>query len=198
MSSTTQVCLRLSLCAIGLSLTNILPTQAATISYTGGTTGAPTFNRPAVPGFEGANNPISSLSPTGTAVSYFSQLFSVDTTGSYNITGTQNFDAIQLVYQTLFNPATPLTNVIAGVDPFPDTGNAGFVGLSLTGGSQYILVTTGFDNPDSGTFTNTIMGPGAASFKAVAAVPEPSEVGGMAIAILGGGVLLKRKLKPRR
>jgi hypothetical protein len=196
MSSTPQVFLGLSLGAIGLSLTAVLPSQAATLSYTGDTTAAPTFSRPAVPGFEGLNNPISSLSPIGTEVAYVSQLFSVDTTGSYNIIGTQNFDAIQLVYQTLFDPAAPLTNVVAGADPFPDTGNASFFGLPLTGGTQYILVTTGFDNPDSGTFTNTISGPGVIALN-VAAIPEPSEVGGVAIALLGGGFLLKRKLKQR-
>jgi hypothetical protein len=196
-SSSTQVSLRLSLCAIGLALTAALPAAAATLSYTGDTTAAPTFSRPAVPGFEGLNTPISSLSPIGTDVAYVSQLFSVDTTGSYNITGSQNFDAIQLVYQTLFNPTDPLTNVIAGVDPFPDTGNASFFGIPLTGGTQYILVTTGFDNPDRGTFTNTISGPGAITLNAAAAVPEPSEVGGVAIALVGGGWLLKRKLKQR-
>ena len=201
MSSITQAPLCLSLCAIGLSLA-AMPSQATTLSYTGDTTGAPTFNRPAVPGFEGVNDPIASLSSIGTAVSYFSQPFSVGTTGSYDITGTQNFDAVQLVYQSLFNPASPLTNVIAGTDPFPDTGNASFTGLSLASGSEYVLVTAGFDNPDGGnlsfgTFTNTIVGPGAISLNA-AAVPEPSDFGGVALALLGGGFLLKRKLKQQQ
>ncbi len=190
MTQITKVTLGFSCGAIALSLTGI-PAQAASFTYSGDTTGAPTFNRPAPPGFEGVNNPITMLSSIGTAVPYVSQAFSVDTTGLYDVTGTQNFDAIQFVYQTLFNPASPLANVISGDDPFPDTGNSGFNGLALIAGNQYFLVTTGFDNSNTsfGTFTNTITGPGVITTSE--AVPEPLTVAGALLA--GGGLLLKRK-----
>jgi len=176
-----------------------LPSKAATVSYSGDTTVAPTFNRPEAPGFAGGvTNPPTSLSSDGTAVPYYSQPFFVDTTGSYNVTGTQAFDGIQFLYQTSFNPNTPLTNVLSGNDPFPDVNNSGFIGLPLTASQQYFLVTTGFDHSSFGTFTNTIAGPGNITSGTVTptqAVPEPSEIlGTIAFGLLGGGLMLKRKL----
>lgn len=95
--------------AIALSMSVILPSEASTISYSGDTTNAPTFNRPQTEGFEGGTNPPTSLSSNGTAVPYYSQPFSVNTTGSYDVVGSQNFLGIQFLYQNSFNPTTPLT-----------------------------------------------------------------------------------------
>lgn len=179
--------------AIALSVSVILPSQASTISYSGDTTNAPTFNRPQTEGFEGGTNPPTSLSSNGIAVPYYSQPFLVDTTGSYDVVGSQDFLGIQFLYQNSFNPTTPLVNLLSGNDPFPDEGTSGFSGLSLTANNQYFLVTTGFDNSNNsfGTFTNTIIGPGN-----ITLVPEPSSTASTVIfGILGSTLILKRKLK---
>lgn len=179
--------------AIALSLSVILPSQASTISYSGDTTNAPTFNRPQTEGFESGTNPPTSLSSNGTAVPYYSQPFLVDTTGSYNVVGSQAFLGIQFLYQNSFNPTTPLVNLLNGNDPFPDEGTSGFNGLSLIANNQYFLVTTGFDNSNNsfGTFTNTITGPGN-----IALVPEPSSIASTVVfGILGSSLILKRKLQ---
>lgn len=186
--------------AIAISLTVASPSKAASITYSGDTTGAPTFNRPAAPGFEGINNPITSLSSIGTAAAYFSQPFFVNQTGSYDVVGTQNFDSLQFLYQNSFNPASPLNNVLKGDDPFGETGigKAGFISLPLIAGTQYFLVTTGFSNANDptdvsfGKFTNTIQGPGNIT---LAAVPEPSSLPSIiAFSLFGGVLILKRKL----
>ncbi|MEH1784170.1 hypothetical protein [Nostoc sp.] len=179
--------------AIALSVSVILPSQASTISYSGDTTNAPTFNRPQTEGFEGGTNPPTSLSSNGTAVPYYSQPFLVDTTGLYNIKGSQAFLGIQFLYQNSFNPTTPLVNLLSGNDPFPDEGTSGFSGLSLTTNNQYFLVTTGFDNSNNsfGTFTNTITGPSN-----ITLVPEPSSIASTVVfGIFGSSLILKRKLK---
>ncbi|MEH2330050.1 hypothetical protein [Nostoc sp.] len=179
--------------AIALSVSVILPSQASTISYSGDTTNTPTFNRPQTEGFEGGTNPPTSLSSNGTAVPYYSQPFFVDTTGSYNVVGSQAFLGIQFLYQNSFNPTTPLVNLLSGNDPFPDEGTSGFSGLSLTANNQYFLVTTGFDNSNNsfGNFTNTITGPGN-----ITLVPEPSSIASTVVfGIIGSTLILKRKLK---
>ncbi|MGL5080434.1 MAG: hypothetical protein ACRC8A_02995, partial [Microcoleaceae cyanobacterium] len=73
----TQRPIAAALTAIALSFLGSVAADAATLSYSGDTTDGPIFNRPAAPGFEGVNNPITSLSSIGTAVNYFSQQFSV-------------------------------------------------------------------------------------------------------------------------
>ncbi len=198
--------LRLFSTAIALCLSVALPSKAASITYSGDTTGASTFNRPEPPGFAGINQPIASLSGSNTA--YFSQLFLVDQTGAYNVAGNQYFDGLQFLYQNSFNPNAPLTNLLKGDDPFGETGSvfgvtgtttsAGFINLSLTAGTSYFLVTTGFSTPDDltdvsvGSFTNTIIGPGNIT---LAAVPEPSSVpSAIAFGIFSGVLILKRKL----
>ncbi|MEH2348372.1 MAG: hypothetical protein V7K55_10265 [Nostoc sp.] len=185
--------------AIALSMSVILPSEAATVSYSGDTTNAPTFNRPETEGFEGGTNPPTSLSSNGTAVPYYSQPFSVNTTGSYDVVGFQDFLGIQFLYQNSFNSATPLVNLLNGNDPFPDENTSGFSGLSLTANNQYFLVTTGFDNSNTsfGTFTNTITGPGNITLGSTPVnVPEPSSIAStIAFGIFGSSFILKRKLR---
>lgn len=184
--------------AIALSVSFTLPSKAFAASYSGNTTNAPTFNRPQTEGFESGTNPPTSLSTNGTATPYYSQPFFVDTTGSYNVVGSQAFLGIQFLYQNSFNPTTPLVNVLSGNDPFPDEGNSGFSGLSLTSNNQYFLVTTGFDNSAQsfGAFTNTITGGNITLGSVPTKVPEPSSILSTAIfAIFGSSLILKRQLK---
>lgn len=184
--------------AIALSVSFTLPSKAFAASYSGNTTNAPTFNRPQTEGFESGTNPPTSLSTNGTATPYYSQPFFVDTTGSYDVVGSQAFLGIQFLYQNSFNPTTPLVNVLSGNDPFPDEGNSGFSGLSLTSNNQYFLVTTGFDNSAQsfGAFTNTITGGNITLGSVPTKVPEPSSILSTAIfAIFGSSLILKRQLK---
>lgn len=190
--------IRIASFAIALSLGCALPSEAFTVSYSGDTTNAPTFTRPETQGFEGGTNPPTSLSSNGTAVPYYSQPFFVNTTGSYDVVGSQAFLGIQFLYQNSFNPTTPLVNLLSGNDPFPDEGRAGFSGLSLTAKKQYFLVTTGFDNSNNsfGTFTNTIKGSGNITLGSTSAVPEPSTIASTVVSgIFASSLILKRKLK---
>jgi hypothetical protein len=190
--------IRIAFTAIALSLSIAIPSQAASVSYSGDTTNAATFNRPQTQGFEGGTNPPTSLSSNGTAVTYSSQPFFVDTTSIYNVTGSQNFLGIQFLYANSFNPDTPLVNLLSGNDPFPDEGVSGFSNLSLTANNQYFLVTTGFDNTNLsfGTFTNTISGTGNITLGNTVTVPEPSFTPSIvAFAIAGTTLVLKRQIK---
>lgn len=144
-------------------------TQAGTATYSGNTTGAPTFNRPL------AGTPPTSLSAVGTAVHYTTQTFTVDLSGSYTFLSTAtnplNWDNFTFLYITAFNAASPITNALVGNDDNPSIGLSGFT-INLTAGSSYIFVTTGFANTDVGAFTNTITGPGNILGIGGSAVPE--------------------------
>jgi hypothetical protein len=188
----TQKSLCFAVTGFALSLSVALPATAGTLSYSGDTTNAPTFHRPKAQGFEGIEDPSKSLSDVGTAVSYFSQAFSVDTAGSYDVTGTQAFDGVQFLYQNFFDPLSPITNLISGKDSFPDVGNSGFSGLSLMNNTPYFLVTAGY-----GKFTNTIAGAGNITLKTATPVPEPSTAAGTIVfgLMVAGGQIRKRKLR---
>ncbi len=125
-----------------------------TVNYSGDTTGAPTFNR--------ALSDCSGLSGVGTAVAYQVQDFTVTAAGNYDITSVQTgFDGFIHLYTGSFNPADALTNCTAGSDD--GTGGIGtseILGVALTSGTQYFVVTSGFANTDFGPYDNTLSGPG--------------------------------------
>lgn len=133
------------------------PCMAATLNYSGDTTGEPTWTRPS----ENGNLPPIDLFDIA---NYQSQPFYVDVNGSYNFfslaVSPANWDNYLFLYQNSFDPLNPLSNVIIGNDDFPITGRSGFNGVSLTTNTQYYLVTTGYDATQFGTYDNSISGLG--------------------------------------
>ncbi|WP_264521486.1 T9SS-dependent choice-of-anchor J family protein [Flavobacterium sp. N1994] len=98
------------------------------------------------------------LSGVGIGVSYHIYgPFTVDTTGSYTFTSTQDFDGMIFVYQNSFDPNNQLTNFVAGND---DSGPGSVITTDLTTGITYYFVTTSFSPTDFGNFSTDITGAG--------------------------------------
>lgn len=155
----------LSLVITTLSIAS-LSAFADTYNFSGDTTFLPLFNRATADG--------TVLSDVGTAVHYFTQDFTVSQTGAYSLSAVAgdpaNFDTFVHLYSA-FNPSSPLTGFVTGNDDAfanADLGSA-INGITLTAGSNYSFVITGFGNTDLGAFTASIVGPGS-----IAPVPEPS------------------------
>ncbi|MCF8373538.1 MAG: S8 family serine peptidase, partial [Bacteroidales bacterium] len=91
--------------------------------------------------------------------------FSVNVTGSYNVSSVQDgWDGYLFVYENAFDPQDQTANFVAG----DDDGNGGIgtsdiENVTLNTGTEYFIVTTGFAAGDFGSFTNTITGPGTAT-----------------------------------
>jgi PEP-CTERM motif len=141
-------------------------TQASALVFVEDTTGSPTFNRALVD--------FSDLSAVGTDVAYDTFTFSVDTAGDYTFRSitlplSDRWDNMLFLYQGSFDAGNALANGIAGSDDF--NGNIGISGfdVALTTGVVYVLVTTGFENFDSGRYITLIRGAG----DIISAVPEP-------------------------
>lgn len=130
------------------------PTPSAIVSpftYNGTTAGGPTFNRPNANG----NSAPTALSATGTAVPYDVVMFTVATAGSYSFLSTANYDNFLVLYSGSFTATSPLAGAVIANDDFPTVGRSGF-SSTLATGTTYFLVTTGFGNINSGTFTDVI------------------------------------------
>ena len=158
---------------------------------------SPRFNRPTT---------TTSLSAVGTNVYYQAQQFNVNTAGLYSfettaatLTPTPADDTFLALYQTSFNSASPLTNLIA-VD---DDGGAGALSLisnfTLSNSAQYFLVTTTFSNLTTGSITSRISGPGGAVVTLVtpAAAPEPGTLPLLGMGLVSGagtlGIVRRRR-----
>jgi hypothetical protein len=188
--TTSQVLLVGSI--VGLGIVGICPAQAATFTYSGTTTGAPTWHRPNANG----NNPPTSLHSDGLASAdpYDVFSFTVDASGSYSFTSTSSYDNYGFLYQGSFNPTAQFTNVIIGDDDSAGgSGNYGFT-MNLSTGTNYFLVSTGFHDSDFGAFTTTIDGLGNVSGGAATSVPEPFTIIGT---LVGGtaAMRMRKKLK---
>jgi len=156
--------------------------QAATYNYTGNTTGAPTYTR--------SFFDFSGLSPSGANVNYQTLEFTVTASGSYNFLSAASggWDNFLFLYGPSFNPASPLVNGLVGNDDFGGSiGTSGF-SFTLTAGSTYVAVTTGFEGGlDFGAYANSITGPGD-----VNVVPEPGTYGLMALGLAVVGFAARR------
>ncbi len=173
------------------SISSLAPSaQAATFTYTGTTVGGPVFNRPA----DNFSSPPTAVSgAAGEAVPYSSFGFTVSAPDSYVFQSTANFDNFTVLYQNSFNPADSVFNAIIANDDNPTVGLSGFT-TALNPGTNYFLVTTGYDNPNVGTFSNRIDGAGTVSRIVATSVPEPATILG-SLAAFGYGVYSRRKTK---
>jgi hypothetical protein len=148
--SLTTVMLLWGVLFLNAPIAQMAPTD--TVNYNGTIVGAPTFTR--------ALADCSALSGVGVGVGYHVQGFQVGANGSYSFSSVQTYDGFLHLYHTAFDPTQALQNCLTGNDD-----GAGGIGTSdftytLTAGVQYFLVTSAFDPTESGTFNNTISGPG--------------------------------------
>lgn len=196
----------------------------SSFTYSGDTTGAATFQRPAG---------LSSYSPNNARTRYQATEFSVSATGTYIGELNAAFSPYLLVYQDSFDPNNSLTNLLNGdrtyVDAFtilpgsgtgqgpatrsariyaseaPDSNNEQFVrgtGLQLQAGRKYIAVVTAFYAPDDAaavlfgfpTQGAYSVGLGGGPGNVTAFQAVP-EPATMAVLGLGAAALLRRKRK---
>lgn len=159
--------------------TVLAPANAA--GFSGTTTGGPEWVRPFADG-----TCCSGLGP----VRYATQQFQLSADDTCDVSSTQNgWDGYLFVYLDPFNPLSQTTNFLAG-----DDDGAGGIGtsdiddLTLAANTTYVVVTTGFENGEEGTFTNTISCPAATvrlgPFTEPVAVPSISAAGLAALASL--------------
>ena len=105
------------------------------------------------------------------------------------------WDGYLFVYQAPFDPNNQTANFVAGDDDGAGgIGTSDINGVSLAADTTYVVVTTGFQNGDEGTFTNTINCPTATvtlgPYAPVNAVPAPTmSAGGLAALALVLGLV---------
>lgn len=163
---------------------------ADTVTLSGNTLSAPSFNRPTE---TGARSLFS--------VSYSVYQFSVSTSGPFNFTlsalDPASYDTFLHVFINAFDPAetsNPALNLLAANDDASgSTTNSALTSLSLTAGTTYFMVVDGFGSSDAGPFTASISGPGT-----INVVPEPSTVALLAMTGVGAVVVAQRASRKAR
>jgi hypothetical protein len=133
------------------------PALAGDYSYSGDTTGGPTWNRPVA-----GSPPTPPVSGVGTATPYEVFSFTVSADGSYDFLSVADggWDNYLFLYTGSFDPNDQFANVLIGNDDFEgDIGLSGF-SYALTAGTTYLAVSSGFANTDFGAYTLRITGPG--------------------------------------
>lgn len=171
---------------ISVTIDSVVIVPPNVTPFSGDTTGDPTWNRPLSPAF-------SSLDPVATDTPYEVIPFFVSADGLYDISHDQNdglpgqWDGFVFLYEDSFDPSLPLVNGIAGDDDGDGGIGTSDFGTLLTAGTQYYLVTTGYDDIDFGTYTGTISS--TAGVASIGLIPEPSSLSILA----GAGLLAARR-----
>lgn len=168
--------------ALVSALITITAATAATTSWEGDTTGAPTYNRLFT---------LDAVSGVGTEVAYNTFTFSVSTPGLYAFQSIAAFDNFLTLYGGSFVPASPLLNALALNDDLGDLGASGF-SFSLLANTPYIVVTTGYENTDFGIYSNAITGLGT-----ISVIPEPERYELLALGLIAIGVLKRLRDAPQ-
>lgn len=139
-----------------LALTAAAPLSAeAVLTFYGSNEFGPVFNRPTVDG----------TALSGIVVPYSVVGFYPNEDAGCSIYSTQEgetFDGVIALYRQSFDPANPLTNLLAVSDDFPivdggyGVGTSAFEQLPLDFVWNYYLVTFGYAADDSGSYSVTI------------------------------------------
>jgi hypothetical protein len=178
-----------------LAASAVLSVTVSTVqaqSYSSTTVGAPTYNRQ----FEGCDG----LSGIGTAVRYHVQGVFSATAGARTFTSQSNvpagWDNFLFLYANPFNPLASGVGCLAGDDDGPAGIGQSQFAFNMAANTQYFIVTTGFENTDAGTFTNTVTG-GTVTFGLIPTVvlPEPSTYALLATGLVAlVGVARRRRI----
>ncbi len=147
--------------AIGLTASCVSAGGGVPVSLDGDLTGATdVFARPfgCGPASGAADHPYEAIS------------FTVDVSGTYDILSNQNdglanqWDGYAFIYDGAFDPLNPDVGCLGSDDDGAGgVGTSDIVGVSLTAGVTYTLVTTTFSSGGTGdTYTTALVGPGSA------------------------------------
>lgn len=171
---------RFPLAALALAAAAVSsPAHALIFTFTGSTTGQPTFNR--------AFEDFSGLSGVGVANPYQVTEIAVSVSGEYTfLTTAPTFDPFSFLYSS-FNPADATANGIVGNDDLLGFTTSGF-SANLVAGTSYFFVMTGFAPTDFGAYSTTIGGPGIAAI-----VPEPETYALMLLGVAGIAAWARRR-----
>lgn len=132
--------------------------------FSGDTTGEPVFARPDDLG-DGTSGSCT-VSTSGSAVAYEATAFTVSGDGDYDVRAdwTAGQDGFLLLYQgDSFDPADPCVGLIGFDDDEVSIAASLISDVTLSAGTVYTVVATGFDNVAFGTYDISISGPGTAA-----------------------------------
>jgi hypothetical protein len=140
-------------CALG----SAAPAAAqAAYSFYGTTAGGATFNRP---------NTTLTPAPTlsGKIVRYSSQALFTNANGTCTFDSVQEagFDGVLYLYSGAFDPASPLSHLVAASDNGSQGVHFSSFSAALQGNQSYYLVTAGAEPAAQGTFTSFVSCTGA-------------------------------------
>jgi hypothetical protein len=153
--------------------------QADTIALTGAIALTdPTFNRPFLLG---------TLSSVGTAVHYDAFSFIGVSPGTYSFTMVSgpvaSFDTFLALYAGGFNPAAPLSNLMALNDDLAGSLTTSGFTFTLVATTVYTVVSTAYSNTGVGNYTTTI----------TSTVPEPESYALFAVGLIGMTAWLRKR-----